>query len=976
MLDAQTFLTRILPSNSVDTLFQLQPCYYMVGLREGAAPQSIPFIHINDADSICRQLTGYNTYIAPASYKDSRLGRKAVNVKEIKSLWLDIDVGKEHNSYPTLQDAARAFANFIQATGCQPSIIVSSGAGLQAYWTFTKAIQPDAWKQFAHVFAVFCGQQNLIIDPACTEDAARIMRMPGTVHLKSGNTAKVLFDSGTDWDPKELLMLIGRQLAPDTVLAPQSRAPMPANKDIQRAAAQTGVTQPLKAKGEGIVTGCECVREAGLGAEPQWFGMMGVMRSCVDGLEWAHKISAMDPERYNYNNTEQKFYHAAENMPTRCERFESLTPDICARCPYHGKITSPIQLGLPNQNIQKPAGQKTPPVIQTGDHLIIPDKFDYALEGLGDGEFRVTDAGIIQCKSVCADNGVWTTTEHVLTTSALYYSHSVVSNDGDAPRRTHWFKAKHRNGRSEDVPFVVQKDMTIANIMRWFQEANIFPVDSSTPPQVFMSFMTAYLQRVTEGNIELPSYKAFGWNEVFDQNLKEKVPGFVTGPGIVTESGLSDVSHGGVSERIAREEMTHKGALEEWKKVPRMYRVLGQKSAQLAICMALAAPFMKYCPGIANNAVYSLWSNRSSKGKTNVIEACASIWGHPSKQLIQRLSSPVLRQRKLSTMKNLPVYLDELTDVPDEEMFSLAYTLIEGKEKQKLRSNGAEMVETGDWQTVTFVTANRSFKSAAARMGGDSDASVVRVMEIECNYPDYTGTAVQDYINDCIEIRKQNYGVAGPEFMYQVLKRADRLKTLNKRVAEWVAKNGFTSAERYMSAPLGMALIIGRWAVEFGILDFDMDELEAYALGVFLTHNREETARLVTRHDNTMLTYLMEHQLNTLIVAAHDRPADMPPAAKGAPDKYIDLYPQREAYIRIERADSKMYIALSDLDKWCKNRRSSAAVLTQSLRDIGIPTSREKASITRGIPWCMTPAVECVVLDLQLIKDKIGYDIY
>lgn len=976
MNDAQKFLARILPPNTVSSFLELQPCYYMVGLRESSPPQIVPFINIADAESICQKLNGYNTYIAPASYKDSTFGRKVVNVKEIKSLWLDIDVGKPDNSYPTIQDASQAFSNFIKITGCQPSIIIQSGVGLQAYWTFDKPIQPDAWKQFAHIFALFCSQQGLIADPVCTEDAARIMRMPGTIHLKSGNTARIVFDSGTDWNPKNLLMLISRQLAPDTVLAPQPTGKLPTPADMRRAAAQTGMTQPLRARAEAIVAGCECVREAGLAAEPQWFGMLSVMRSCVDGLEWAHKISEKDTARYDYNDTEKKFYHAAENMPTRCDRFESMAPEMCARCSYHGKLTSPVQLGLPSKTIPKPVEQKAPLVVQTGERLVIPDKFEYALESLGDGEFYVTDEGVFQNKPMCSDEGIWTTTEQVLTTSTLYYSHSVVSHDIDAPRRTHWFKVKHRNGRSEDVPFIVQRDMTLANIMRWFQEANIFPLDPATPPQVFMSFMTAYLQRVTEGNIELPSYKTFGWNEVFDPNLKEKVTGFVVGPGIVTESGILDVNHEGVSERIAKQELTHKGTLEEWKKVPRMYQVLDQKAAQLAICMALAAPLMKYCPGVATSAAYSLWSNKGGKGKTNVLHACASVWGDPDKQLVQRLSSSVLRMRKLATLKNLPVYLDELTDVSDEDMYSLAYTLVEGREKQKLRSNGAEMVDTGDWKTVTFITANKSFKAAAARMSGDSDASVLRVMEIECNFPDYSNMPeVQKYISNCMEIRKDNYGVAGPEFMYQLLKHPERLRTLNQRITDWVTTHKFTSAERYLSAPLGLTLIVARWAVEFGVVEFDADELEAYALGVFLTHNREQTAALVTRHDNTLLTYLLERQLSTLYVTAHDRPADMPPVAKGAPDKYVILYPQKETYVRIEKEESKIYIALSDLDKWCKNRRSSAAILTQSLRDIGIPTERTSLSLTKGLSWSVTPVVPCVVLDLALIKDKIGYDI-
>lgn len=965
-----TFLTRILPPNPPVGTFALQPCYYMVGLPEHDKPRIIPFTNILDAQAIVNQLAGCNTYIAPALYKDSTFGRKAVNVKEIKCLWLDIDVGKEHNSYPTLEAATTALRAFITNTGCKPTILVHSGMGIQAYWTFTRPVAADAWKQFAHIFALFVGQQGLIADPVCTEDAARILRMPGTLHLKSGNMAQVVADSGKDYDPKELLALIGKQLSPDTVIAPmQTQFSVNA---MQRAAQATSLVQAPRAKAEPIAKNCQCVANAGLRSEPEWFAMLGVMRSCVDGLEWAHKLSAMDTVRYDYNATEKKFYHAQENSPARCDRFASLNPAICGACPYYGKITSPIQLGLPSAIT--PPEAKTPPAPQSGDHLVIPNRFDYPLETIENGTFSITEEGILQAITKASETGEWITVEENLSTSRLYYTHSVVNHDGDAPRRVHWFLVQHRNGRSEEVPFVIQNDMTLANIMRWFQEANIYPIDPTTPPQVFMAFMTAYLQRVVEGNSELPTFKKFGWEEMYDPTLQERVPGFVVGPGIITETGLHEVNHDGVAARIAREELGHRGTLENWKAAINMYKTLDQKEAQLAILFSLAAPFMKYCPGIASNAIFSLWSNRSAKGKTNVIQACASVWGSDEKQLTQRHSSQVLRMRKLSTMRNLPVYLDELTDVPDADMYSLAYTLTEGREKQKLRSNGADMVETGDWKTVTFITANKSFKAAAASAAGDSDASLVRVMEIECNFKDYSNVPqVQAYINNCIEVRKNNYGVAGPEFVYQMLKRPDRLRTLNSQIAAWVSDNGFTSRERYMSAPLGLAMIMGRYAVEFDIVDFDMDALEKYVLEKFLPHNRARTNRLTAKHDEVLQQYLMERQLSTLIVEAHDRPTDMPPAPRNAPDRYIYRLPQREMYVRVERQEKHLYIVMADLQRWCSMRKQSVDVLIDSLHMLGIYTEQVKETISRGLTYDMLPAVPCLKLDINAVGDKLGY---
>lgn len=967
------FLSRILPPLPPPEDTGLMPCYFMVGLtgEKKDLPDSHPFVSFNQIPSICQSMTGKNIYIAPASYKDSIFGRRGVNALHCKALWADIDVGKPQNSYDTLDDAVKALGNFVQKTQLKPTVVVHSGVGLQAYWTFDKPLEAAIWKQLARLFAAVCQQNNLILDPSRTQDVASILRMPGTLHLKSGNTARVIFDKGLDWNPKKLFELIKASLRDDPSLSavPTNTAPplqMPA-----QALSQTTLQQEPVAKAESIARGCPAILTAGLCAEPQWFAMMSVMKCCVDGHEWAHKLSAFDKVRYNPEDTEQKFAHASPNMPARCDTFAAMCAETCARCPNRGRITSPIQLGLgkgvaTSKLVEAAPGAATP----VSDHLVIPRKREYPLRKLESDTFIINEHGITYRALTKDRSGVFEWKDTHLCVAKLYYTHSVYSLENGAPRRTHWFVVEQPNGKREHVPFVVQKDMTPNNIMRWFNEANIFPSSSAAKSSLFMQLMNTYLQSVIGDCQEIATAKRFGWTTVQDTDNQCEIEGFATGCGVVTANGVKPVQYDGVAERIAREELGTTGSLEKWKLIPQMYRVLKQPAAQLAVCLAFAAPLMKYGSGIANNGIFSLWSSASGKGKSQVMRACASIWGHPDKQFIQRHSSSVLRMRKLSVIHNLPCYMDELTDVKDEDMYSLAYTLVDGREKQKLRTSGAEMVETGDWKTMTFTTANKSFKEAASKIAGDSDASVLRIMEMECDFQSYEHVPqVRDYIAYCISLCAENYGLAGPEFMYQLLRHADRLATLTRRVEAWCHAKGFAPEERYMAVPLGIGLIAGRWAVEWGLLDYDMDALEKWILEVFVPHNRGMTKENTVKNDDILRNYLLDRQLNILVVTDHDRPAEFQESTKGAPDKYIVVFPPREILVRYEQDTNTFYIAWHDFQAWCKKQNISAQVMASGYKRRGISSGRDVTNLARGISWMCIPDSQALHVSAVYLKN-------
>ena len=971
------FLSRILPPLPARNFGDPYPCYYLLGLDAQKKAHPVSFLNIADAPQLCAErLAGMNTYIAPAFYRDASFGRVAANTVGMKSLWLDIDVGKLRNSYATFDDALTALTGFVQNTGLKPTVVVHSGMGLQAYWTLTKTIPTDTWKQLAGFFTAICTAQGLIIDPSCSQDAARVMRLPGTLHLTSGNMARVLLDKGKDWEPRALWEAMKPFIPQDTAVssAPVTPAapPIANQRAMQQAASLTRPQTPLTARAEPIIKGCNSCLTGGLGTEPHWFAMLGVMRSCVDGREWAHKVSSMDKARYVPEDTDTKFDRLQENIPPRCDTFAQLVPEYCNACPHRGKLTSPIQLGIPTTP-QAAVVEQAPLAPPSIDHLVIPESFSYSLQSLQDRSFFVDERGCVYRKWKQSEDGSWEYNDQVITTAKIYYSHSVYDTVDNAPHRTHWFMVETVKGR-EMVPFVIERDMSIQKIARWFMEANVFFAGVGIKPQLLMEFMNTYLQSILGNSKEIPTLHKFGWTKYLDPVLGMKVDGFALGPGVITETGIYHAQYDGVAERLAQDEFSRKGTLEGWKFIPQMYRVLDQKVAQLAICMSFAAPLMKYAPGIATSGIFSLWSNDSGLGKSQVMRACASIWGDPDAQFIQRHSSAVLRQRKLSTLVNLPCFMDELTDVKDEDLYSLAYTLVDGREKQKLKSSGADMVETGNWKTITFTTANKSFKWAAAKVAGDSDASILRVMEMECDFQSFADNpGVVQYIDKCIEMCRQHYGWAGAEFMYQVMRHKNRLETLTVRTGNWMRNKRFHNSERYMSAALGLTLIVARWLVEWGLVDYDIDALEHWVLTEFVPHNRVMTKTNSVEHTQVLRNYLTDRQLNVLVVAEHTRLEDMQPVTqdKGAPDPYIISFPPREVRLRLEDKEQDLYVDYGDLSQWCMARNMSVKVMLRELERQGVSWTSVTQSATDGVDWAFSPVTQMIKLSVPNISAYI-----
>lgn len=960
-----SFLSKILPEIPAPQpdafgFYGVQPCYFSFSLSDGH-PVQVPCFTVEDLANAAQQ-AGADAYFALASYKDPAAGRKATNAYQIKCLWADLDAAKPGAQYASQADALKAVKRFAKATGLTPSALVASGMGLHVYWVLSKVLSADEWRPLAKAFHIFCSENNLSVDPARAEDAASVLRVPGTVHSKSGRTVTVLYDNGPVCDLDDLR---GR-LAPYMHSAVPS---LPGSDSMHEAFVKAGIADPVTAKAKPIVMGCAHIKTMGLQKYPTWFAAMSVLRRCTDGLEWAHKLSAMDAERYDSEATESKFYAASPDAPALCSTFETLCPGLCEKshCPYRGTIKTPVEISKRYSTAVElpvlPEPKKEPALVTLVSEAALPD------EHLPDGkvstpdvrialkasDFLVDDRGCVQINTVRDKDGSYHTEERVICSSKIYYLYEVDEAVDKERRKWFVFDIVHKNGKSIKA-YLSSEDCTPTSLSKWMYANSIFPALGTKGP-ILMDFINSYLRAILdEGkDVELKAVRNFGWVVPKSSAIAaaSEEGGFISGRGRIDHLGLHPVSFEGAAKQIS-ESMQSMGTLEQWKYIPMLYRVLDQKIGQLVMCLSFAAPFMQYGSGEATNGLLSLWSSESGLGKTSMLRAAASVWGDPYNQFISREASPVARARRLGTLRNLPAFMDEVTDVSDEDMYGLAYTIVGGKEKDKLKSSGDEYVNTSSWKTMTFTTANRSFREAVSSKAGDSDATLKRIMEYRCDFKSYEKKPkVNAYITQTLAMMHKAYGLAGPELMYQIMRRADRLATLESVCARWVSDHGFMNSERFMAYPLAVAMQVGRWCVEFGLLDYDMDALEKWVIKVFAPMNRMDIEDKSFDCVELIGCYLTARQAHTLTVANRCRNIKYPdPGIKGAPDPFILAFPQSGiVHVRMERDSKALYISIADLAIWSKTKNVSITSLVNALAAKGIPVKVTSSSLTAGISW-------------------------
>jgi hypothetical protein len=276
---------------------------------------------------------GRTSYHSCASFKEP-INRLRVNVSKQRSLRSDVDCGGE-GQYRDREEALRELVSFLQTTRIPWPLAVASGNGLHCYWPLSDDVDNDTWLALSRALKAKMVQYGFKADHRCTVDSVRVLRPPGTTNRKHGAVP----------------VRMGNIVAPIPVEQLQAALSVRSSfrPDITAAAKAVYSGPEIPADAEAIANECAHMRTMrdtkGRLSQPLWYACLQVLARCNRGKEFAHAWSTGD-NRYSPTEVDAKIDQALQlSGPAKCSQFEESAPEVCGKCPHHGKITTPCQLG-------------------------------------------------------------------------------------------------------------------------------------------------------------------------------------------------------------------------------------------------------------------------------------------------------------------------------------------------------------------------------------------------------------------------------------------------------------------------------------------------------------------------------------------------------------------------------------------------------------------------------------------------------
>lgn len=295
-----------------------------------------------------------------------------------------------------------------------------------------------------------------------------------------------------------------------------------------------------------------------------------------------------------------------------------------------------------------------------------------------------------------------------------------------------------------------------------------------------------------------------GWHEV------DGVRAFV----LPAESIGGDVRYAGEPVAIER-----RGSLSAWQADVARPAELAWP-AGLAIMASLSVPLLEPL-GEMHPAGIHLWGD-SSTGKTTSLRAAASVWGSWRLTRSWRATANGL-EAIAETLSDLPLILDEASEVDPRVLDAAIYMLADGQGKSRARRTG-DAAQVRRWRTAPISSGERpTAEILEAGMGRQMMGQAARMIDVQVRAEDY-GSA--DAARAVALATDQAYGHAGPA-MVEAIMAIDRSELLSMmddghqrcvEIARAVCGRELAPVEARALRSMARILLAGRVATASGIL--------------------------------------------------------------------------------------------------------------------------------------------------------------
>lgn len=880
---------------------------------------------------------GYDAYFALGTFE--RAGsRKADNVQQMRSFFLDLDCGQEKfdngEGYLTQADALTDLRGLCKRLKLPRPTLVNSGRGIHVYWPLTEPVSRETWVPVAEQFKALCQREGLIIDAAVPADAARILRVPGThnykdappkaVHLVGAAATPVTFDAFRD--------LLGAENAEKEQTYTPSTKNAVRDQDALMQALAGSYTSRFRTilmkttEGKGCAQLHEVVVNQANISEPLWRAGLSIAKFCVDGGTAIHKISNKHP-KYTPDATEEKA--ALIKGPYLCARFDEFRPGVCTNCMHWNKIKSPISLG--REVMEAEAEDNI--VVQKPMDIPNAKPIEYTIPKYPSPYFRGKNGGI--------------------------FLHQKGGEDDDEPRD----KLIYHN----DL-YVVRRlrdpDLGEALVMRLHLPRDgvrefTLPLTAVGSKDDFRKHLA--MQGVTALNVsELMGYtmrwvselqfkaeatearRQFGWTD-------DKGTSFAVGNMEIFKDRV-EINSPSTATAQYFPYFAPKGTFEGWKQTMEFFNRPGCEVHQFMFGISLGAPLMQF--QAINAAAFHIYSKHSGLGKTTSMLAGASVWGAPDLIMLQENDTHNSRMNRAEVYKNLPVYMDEMTNTKAAELSDWAYQLPNGQQRNRMSGkHNVERTRGKLWKELFGSTGNASLIERISTYKRMPEAEAQRILEHNVSRVIFNSKEETDEFSNAI---KEHYGHAGVvyiQYLLNNLEAAKELANVNQRKIDAAA--GLTAENRFWSALASRVitgLMLGKRA---GLINWEIAPIAQWVVKV-LKAAKAMTKEMANESNFLLTDYLAENYNNILRIKSTD---DARKQNTGL-DHLIhpEAVPRMNFVARYEYDVKKLYLLPKPLKEWCVKQQINYAGLLDTLREAPTNLKREKMRLSRGTHMNLPPA--------------------
>jgi uncharacterized protein (DUF927 family) len=513
------------------------------------------------------------------------------------------------------------------------------------------------------------------------------------------------------------------------------------------------------------------------------------------------------------------------------------------------------------------------------------------------------------------------------------------------------YEIAHTSKYEGERTFVAsQKELMSAESFRAKLNSNDVLVLPSSQKDL-MEYIASWIIKLKESGPPIQVKSQFGWTE----NCKS----FVLGD---KEIFGNRIEHNPAGSRTAQyvHMFDKKGTLEEWKNLARFYNKPGFEQHQYMFGLSFGSPLMEFVSGISG-CIYNLNSPETGIGKTTGMWGGASVWGNHKKLVIVGKDTPNSAWNRAEVGKNLPLYIDEVSNYKPEPASDFCYAISDGVQKNRMSNKGenAERFRGEPWSLNCGTTGNSSLTDIAGQYRsspkGESGRVVAATATRLLHGPKDTLEA-----NDLNDQLAENYGHAGPLYIQHVIKNKVAVKELLADTRTKLIKVlNAEPQERFWIAQAATVHTGCTIAKELGLIDWDLDKLWKWILKL-IKAQRANLKGMDMDIEDLISQFYMDNARSILRINSTATNTD-PELQNIIPINMQDM-PNYRFVARHELDTSKLFIRIPPFKQWLAERKytwSSVKALIYARME-GKSTKKRMGAGTK-MDIGVTAVIECTL---------------